>query len=182
MGLVASLIPTPRCHFLMTGYTPLNVAGAGDQKMAKTSVRKTTVLDVMRRLLQTKNILVSSSVKKGKYISILNIIQGDVDPTQVHKSLQRIRERKLANFIPWGPASIQVALSKKSPYVDSPHKVSGMMLANHTSIRSLFKIIIDQQKKMRKRNAFLDGYKAFKVFENGFDEFDNAEESVLNLI
>ncbi len=72
MGLVASLIPTPRCHFLMTGYTPLTVAG-GD-KFMKTSVRKTTVLDVMRRLLQTKNILVSSSVKKGKYISILNII------------------------------------------------------------------------------------------------------------
>jgi tubulin gamma len=23
MGLIASLIPTPRCHFLMTGYTPL---------------------------------------------------------------------------------------------------------------------------------------------------------------
>jgi hypothetical protein len=27
---------------------------------------------------------------------------------QVHKSLQRIRERKLTKFIPWGPASIQV--------------------------------------------------------------------------
>lgn len=141
MGLVASLIPTPRCHFLMTGYTPLTVAG--EDKSLKASVRKTTVLDVMRRLLQTKNILVSNSVKKGKYISILNIIQGDVDPTQVHKSLQRIRERKLANFIPWGPASIQVALSKKSPYVESPHKVSGMMLANHTSIRSLFKVILE---------------------------------------
>jgi tubulin gamma len=35
-------------------------------------------------------------------------MQGEVDPTQVHKSLQRIRERKLANFIEWGPASIQV--------------------------------------------------------------------------
>ena len=35
-------------------------------------------------------------------------VQGEVDPTQVHKSLQRIRERKLANFIEWGPASIQV--------------------------------------------------------------------------
>ena len=90
MGLVASLIPTPRCHFLMTGYTPLTVAatsGVGDQHLLKTSVRKTTVLDVMRRLLQTKNILVSTSVKKGRYISILNIIQGEVDPTQVHKSL-----------------------------------------------------------------------------------------------
>ena len=25
IGLLASLIPTPRCHFLMTGYTPLNI-------------------------------------------------------------------------------------------------------------------------------------------------------------
>jgi tubulin gamma len=181
MGLVASLIPTPRCHFLMTGYTPITVAGS-DKQMVKPSVRKTTVLDVMRRLLQTQNILVSSSVKKGSYISILNIIQGDVDPTQVHKSLQRIRERKLATFIPWGPASIQVALSKKSPYVDSPHKVSGMMLANHTSIRNLFKIIIEGQKKMRRRNANLHTYKQFSMFSDSLEEFDQSEESVLNLM
>lgn len=56
---------------------------------------------------------------------------------QVHKSLQRIRERKLANFIPWGPASIQVALSRKSPYLPSAHRVSGLMMANHTSISSV---------------------------------------------
>ena len=176
MGLVASLIPTPRCHFLMTGYTPLTV------DKVNTSIRKTTVLDVMRRLLQTKNILVSSSVKKGKYISILNIIQGDVDPTQVHKSLQRIRERKLANFIPWGPASIQVALSKKSPYVETPHKVSGMMLANHTSIRNLFKIILEQYKKFRKRGAQLHHYKETKIFSDSYEEFDHSEEAVRKLI
>jgi hypothetical protein len=41
----------------------------------------------------------------------------------VHKALQRIRERKLVNFIPWGPASIQVALSRKSPYLESANKV-----------------------------------------------------------
>lgn len=69
----------------------------------------------MRRLLQTKNIMVSANTRRGCYISVLNIIQGEVDPTQVHKSLQRIRERKLAKFIPWGPASIQV--SKKVDFV-----------------------------------------------------------------
>ena len=58
-------------------------------------------------------------------------------PRQVHKSLQRIRERKLANFIPWGPASIQVALSRKSPYLPSAHRVSGLMMANHTNISSV---------------------------------------------
>lgn len=64
-------------------------------------------------------------------------IQGEVDPTQVHKSLQRIRERKLAQFIPWGPASIQVSLSRKSPYIQTAHRVSGLMLANHTNISSV---------------------------------------------
>ena len=69
MGLISSLIPTPRCHFLMTSYTPLILDPKEQQ-----NIRKTTVLDVMRRLLQTKNILVSTPVKKGSYISILNII------------------------------------------------------------------------------------------------------------
>lgn len=125
-------------------------------------MRKTTVLDVMRRLLQPKNVMVSTAARDRHishcYVSILNIIQGDVDPSevsraldvvdeqfiecrfftfQVHKSLMRIRERKLADFIPWGPASIQVALSKKSPYITTQHRVSGLMLANHTGISSV---------------------------------------------
>lgn len=133
----------------------------------------------MRRLLQPKNRLVSTSfgsdAKSNCYISIMNIIQGDeVDPTdvslrlclpnllcsiltrsscsfttfawQVHRSLVRIRERSLASFIPWGPASIQVALTKQSPYVRAksaaegtapPPRVSGCMLANHTGIASV---------------------------------------------
>jgi tubulin gamma len=55
VGLLASLIPSPRCHFLMAGYTPLSVDNEGLQT---SNVRKTTVLDVMRRLLQPKNIMV----------------------------------------------------------------------------------------------------------------------------
>jgi hypothetical protein len=221
VGLIASLIPTPRCHFLMAGYTPLTV-GDGEGGLAGSAIRKTTVLDVMRRLLQPKNIMVREERLEGgggwwgggvvggdvhphspvlpnnqrrtpptptphhtphhttpkynqnkqtkpnapkvspharakdlstaRYISILNIIQGEVDPTQVHKSLQRIRERGSAKFIEWGPASIQVALSKKSPYVTSAHRVSGLMLANHTSVRHLFnKIMRDYEKLMGPR-------------------------------
>eukprot|EP01017_Pseudomicrothorax_dubius_P032355 TRINITY_DN422_c0_g1_i9.p1 TRINITY_DN422_c0_g1~~TRINITY_DN422_c0_g1_i9.p1 ORF type:complete len:454 (+),score=107.99 TRINITY_DN422_c0_g1_i9:60-1421(+) len=174
VGLLASLIPTPRCHFLMTGYTPLTI------ERQVSAVRKTTVLDVMRRLLQTKNIMVSASTKKGCYMSILNIIQGEVDATQIHKSLQRIRERKLARFIPWGPASIQVALSKKSPYVETAHKVSGLMLANHTNIYALFDRVLKQYDKLKKRNAFLENYKKEKDFE--IEEFDYSKEVVEQLV
>ena len=35
------------------------------------------------RLTQAKNIMVSASTRKGCYISILNIIQGAVDPSSV---------------------------------------------------------------------------------------------------
>jgi len=179
IGMVASLIPTPRLHFLMTGYTPL----VTDQTTA--SVRKTTVLDVMRRLLQPKNMMVYTGRQRTNnhcFISILNIIQGEIDTTQVHKSLQRIRERKLANFITWGPASIQVALSRKSPYVQSSHRVSGLMLANHTSISELFQRSSKQFSKLYQRQAFLDQFRKEDMFKDNLDEMDASHEIVRELI
>lgn len=177
IGMLASLIPTPRCHFLMTGYTPLSLSLDRQTQ----TVRRTTVLDVMRRLLHTKNIMVSCTTRRGVYVSILNIIQGDVDPTQVHKSLQRIRERKLAKFIKWGPASIQVALSRQSPYIQHAHKVSGLMMANHTAICQLFDRSIKQYDKLRSRNAFLDNYRQEPMFADSLDEFDDAKEVLVSL-
>lgn len=121
--------------------------------------------------------MVSASTKKGVYISILNIIQGEVDSSQIHKSLQRIKEKRLANMIEWGPASIQVALSKKSPYVENPHKVSGLMLANHTNIRQLFVKLIKNYENMRSKNAYIDHYKKEKIFKDNLDEFDDSRLS-----
>jgi tubulin gamma len=86
VGIVASLIPTPRCHFLMTSYTPFS----GENVEQAKTVRKTTVLDVMRRLLQPKNRMVSTNpTKKSCYMSILNIIQGEADPSDVRQIKSR---------------------------------------------------------------------------------------------
>jgi tubulin gamma len=209
IGLLASLIPTPRCHFLMTGYTPLTLNpavakmaspfGYGDTNNSKTvptsnsddaqhsevtGRTKTTVLDVMRRLTQPKNIMVSANTRSatGCYISILNILQGDTDPTEIHKALQRIRERQLLQFIPWGPASIQVALARKSPYLESPHKVSGFLLANHTSMAELMERLLHQYDRIKSRNAFLDNYRREPMFQDSLDEFDHARETVVDLM
>ncbi len=202
ISIIAALIPTPRCHFLMTSYTPFT----GDNIEQAKTVRKTTVLDVMRRLLQPKNRMVSTTSSRSScYIGILNIIQGEADQSevssyprvpclfhtskvnprakkQVNKSLLRMRERDIAKFIPWGPASIQVAISKKSPYISHTHRVSGLMLANHTSIATLFKRIVLQYDKMRKRNAYLEGYKKEAMFADGLGEFDEARAVVMDLI
>ncbi|KAL5993548.1 Tubulin gamma-1 chain [Asimina triloba] len=149
VGLLASLIPTPRCHFLMTGYTPLTVEHQANV------IRKTTVLDVMRRLLQAR--------RSGPYTALTHD-----NLNQVHESLQRIRERKLVNFIEWGPASIQV---------------SGLMLASHTSIRHLFSKCLSQYEKLRKKQAFLDNYRKFPMFaDNDLSEFDESRELIESLV
>ena len=80
------------------------------------------------------------------------------------------------------PASIQVALSRKSPYVHSPHRVSGLMLANHTSIRDLFSRILKQYDQLRKRDAFLDNYRKVDMFADDLSEFDDSREIVQDLI
>ncbi|BGP28158.1 gamma-tubulin [Rhodotorula toruloides] len=197
VSMVASLIPTPRCHFLTTSYTPF----MSDRAEQARAVRKTTVLDVMRRLLQPKNRLVSTSfasdAKSNCYISTMNIIQGDdLDPKDVHKSLIRIRERSLAQFIPWGPASIQVALTKPSPYVKAraalraleanapppPPRVSGCMIANHTGIASLFARQLQQFDSLFNRKAFLTEFQREVMFENGLEPLSEARAVVKELI
>lgn len=79
VGLIASLIPTPRCHFLMAGCTPLTLestsaCGGGVAHHANPAVRKTTVLDVMRRLLQPKNIMVRALLFAPSFCAILFLI------------------------------------------------------------------------------------------------------------
>ena len=178
VGLVSSLVPTPRCHFLMTSFTPLHITGQ------KKRIQKTSCLDVMRRLLQPKNIMVSCGTKNGCYISILDIIRGDVDPTDIHKSLQRIREKKIVDFIPWGPASIQVALSKQSPYLKNkiPYRVSGCMMANHSNIGNLFKRMLNSFNKLIAKQAFLNQYRQTSIFENDLSEFDDAKYACIYII
>ncbi len=56
------------------------------------------------------------------------------------------------------------------------------MLANQTSIATLFKRIVVNYDKMRKRNAYLDGYKKEAPFADGLGEFDEARAVVMDLI
>lgn len=64
----------------------------------------------------------------------------------------------------------------------SSHRVSGLMLANHTGIASMFKRTADQYDRLRKRNAFLDMYKREAMFSSDLSEFDEARETVTELM
>lgn len=177
VSLLAPLIPTPPCHFLMTGYTPISLS------TTRQIVRKTSVIDVMSRLLDSKNIMMSAPVDKGMYISILNIIQGEVDPSEIHSALRQIRENKALRFIPWGPASLQLALSRKSPFIETTNRVSGLMLANHTNIRTLFKSNLSAFQQMYRQNMYVHNYESTSYLQDRLkDEFDECVKAVEKVI
>lgn len=149
-----------------TALGPLSIDAQAASLRPKSPSKPNPTQPLPRHLaMQPKNMMVSLPVRargleQARYISLLNIIQGEVDPSQLHASLLRIRERRLASFIEWGPASIQVALSRRSPYTRAGHRVSGLALANNTSIRHLFNRTIAQFDKLFQRKAFVDNYKA----------------------
>jgi tubulin gamma len=185
-ALLASLIPTPRCHFLMTGYTPLVLSDN-----AREMVRKTTVLDVMRRLTQPANLMVSATgptkgssnaadpSTAGCYLSCLHILQGaNIDPVSIHRALQRIRERQLVTFLPWGPANLQVVAAPPRRHQRSA--VTGFLLANHTSMAVLLDAMLNDFDQIRSRNAFLENYRK-EFFNNSLDELDSSREMVQSL-
>jgi len=60
--------------------------------------------------------------------------------------------------------------------------VSGLMMANHTSIQRLFQKTMRQYDDMRKRNAFVANYRKEKMFSDGLEEFDSSKEVVASLI
>ncbi|KAK2952991.1 putative Tubulin gamma chain [Blattamonas nauphoetae] len=181
-GIIASLVPTPRCHFMMTSYTPLA------SQNAQQAIRKTSVHDVMRRLIEPQNLMVSCSRDKGVYASILNIIQpgsansSDIDQAAIHKTLQQLRAKQRVKFVPWCPASIQVAVAKRSPFIEQSSRVSGLMLANHTSINTMFERTLRQFWTMLKSKAYLFKYAESKVIKGNENEFEECGNAVTSLI
>ncbi len=86
----------------------------------------------MTRLLHPKNLMVSADTRKGCYLSLLNIIQGEVDPLQVHEALNRIQSRKLVKFMPWGPSSIQVLFLRATRGRIVGSQCDGLFVNSHT--------------------------------------------------
>lgn len=82
-SIVASVAPIQKCHYLVAGYTPFTTDTVDKAKI----LRKTTVFDIMRRLLQPKNIMASFvPTRQSCFISAFNLLRGQVDTSEVNFS------------------------------------------------------------------------------------------------
>ncbi|KAK0416722.1 hypothetical protein QR680_012648 [Steinernema hermaphroditum] len=173
----AHLVPFSPMHFLQTGYTPLVSPNTG-------WVQKTSVQDVLRRLLQPNSMMVSTGVDRNDehyMLACLAIIQGSFDMRDVNAALERISERNSTRFPEWMPGSVEVTSTMKSPYAKNTHRISGLLLANHTSASTMFRNIVSQFDKLRKSNAYLANFKKEAIFADNLDVMDESREKVIQL-
>ncbi|MES1906203.1 MAG: Tubulin gamma-2 chain, partial [Paramarteilia canceri] len=120
-SLIAGLIPMHRLHYLISSFTPLGL----QVNNFSTSSKKSNIYDIMRRLIKPQSMLSSipnmkSSISSGSpeikhcYISMLNILRGEIDCTQINRCVSNIRDQSLVEFVPWAPACIQTCISYKA--------------------------------------------------------------------
>lgn len=161
-SIYTSLIPFNNLKFIIPSYTPFVC-----DTLSKI-IRKTSCFDVMRRLLHQKCRLATfEATKSTSAISVLNVLNGVNDSTEVHKSIMKIMDRNLLTFVPWMQPYFNVALSKQK---SNSSRVSGLALLNTTGISLLLSKIVNQFDKLRKQKAFVEIYKKFNVDVDAFDE------------
>ncbi|KAH3670478.1 hypothetical protein OGAPHI_000993 [Ogataea philodendri] len=172
-SILSTLIPSPDLHFLIPSYTPFT----SDYVSNAHEIRRSTAYDVILEVLDKKLRMCSSS-DTGMNLSVLDIIIGEIDQSDVQKALVKARTR--LNYVPWSSSAIHMALGKKSPFHNKTSKqVSGLMLSNSTSILKLLKKTLSEYDQLKSRGAFLNNYtKGDYEFDHGDIslEFDESRE------
>lgn len=160
--------PIPGCHFLVPSYSPFLESRAA-------VLRKTTCLDIQRRLLLPKSRLMAFEESESNcVISAINLMMG-VESSEVEKSLLRLRQRSSLRFAPWAPSTIQIAIGR------SPEStISGVLLNNTTGIGRALRRVAAQYDSLKARNAFLEMYK--REGQEYLEEFGAARETTQWLI
>ncbi|TBU14595.1 gamma-tubulin [Ordospora colligata] len=170
----ASLVPIDPFKFVVPSYTPF-VCG----EMSRV-VRKATPSDVMRRLLLPKTRLASyDSSKTQAFVSVMNILHGVDDASEVSRTVMRLLDKRVVNFVPWMPPSFNVVLNRNISNRMGVSRVSGLGLINSSGIASAIDKICGQFDKLRRQRAFLDIYKKFGV---DTEMFDQSKETIQKLL
>jgi len=164
--LAVNLIPFPRLHFFMIGFSPLTARSSQEY-------RQLSVAELTTQMFDAKNMMCASDPRHGRYLTASALFRGKMSTKEVDAQMVNVQNKNSSYFVEWIPNNI------KSSVCDVPPKNLKMavtFLGNSTSIMEMFKRVIEQFTLMFRRKAFLHWYTG-----EGMDEMEFTEaESNLN--
>ncbi|KAL9007161.1 MAG: hypothetical protein Q9188_000095 [Gyalolechia gomerana] len=167
--LAVNMVPFPRLHFFMVGFSPLTSRGASH-------FRAVTVPELTQQMYDPKNMMAASDFRNGRYLTCAAIFRGNVSMKEVEDQMRNVQNKNASYFVEWIPNNVQTALCSIPP---RGLRMSSTFIGNSTSIQELFKRVGDQFTAMFRRRAFLHWYTG-----EGMDEmeFTEAESNMNDLV
>merc|ERR1711977_685502 len=167
--LAVNLIPFPRLHFFLVGFTPLTSRGSQQY-------RALTVPELTQQMWDAKNMMCAADPRHGRYLTASALFRGQMSTKEVDEQMLAVQNKNSSYFVEWIPNNV------KSSVCDIPPKglkMSATFIGNSTAIQEMFKRISEQFTAMFRRKAFLHWYTG-----EGMDEmeFTEAESNMNDLV
>ncbi|KAJ9512871.1 hypothetical protein QJQ45_029154 [Haematococcus lacustris] len=167
--LAVNLIPFPRLHFFMVGFTPLTSRGSQQY-------RALTVPELTQQMWDAKNMMCAADPRHGRYLTAAAQFRGRMSTKEVDEQMLNVQNKNSSYFVEWIPNNV------KSSVCDIPPKglkLSATFIGNSTAIQEMFKRVSEQFTAMFRRKAFLHWYTG-----EGMDEmeFTEAESNMNDLV
>jgi tubulin gamma len=168
---VIPLIPTPNLHFLLTNIANLDFFS---------KKKKDYIKSWSKEKLFIKNQTVSLSFETGKMLSSLQFVRNQMEKNVDCFFLTNNLKREKPISLNWEKTPCDnIHISEEMKWDFNEKKISYF---NHTAIKDIFSETYVRYNILRKRNAFLASYLKNFPAGDGIDLFEDAKESIYNLI
>ncbi len=183
--LAVNLIPFPRLHFFMVGFTPLTSRGSQQY-------RALSVPELTQQMWDAKNMMCAADPRHGRYLTASALFRGRMSTKEVDEQMLNVQNKNSSYFIEWIPNNVKSSVCDIPPkglkmsatfigkssvheYCCSFYALSGtfsphcndcitagfdllFFAGNSTAIQEMFKRVSEQFTAMFRRKAFLHWY------------------------
>lgn len=164
---VTNLVPFPTNHFLSASFAPMRTS-------SNEGVVRSNFSDLARETFNPENFTCALDFENNNvYLAACALFRGDVKAKEIDENMSAIR--KILNFASYVPTGIKLGLADTPP---EGYASSGLALANHTGISSVFDRLVDQFDIMFENNAYTHWYQNNGVTR---DHMVSARNSVADL-
>ncbi|KAF0755420.1 tubulin beta chain [Aphis craccivora] len=167
--LAVNMVPFPRLHFFITGFSPLTSRGSQQY-------RALTVPELVQQMFDAKNMMAACDPRHGRYLTAASIFRGRMSMKEVDEQMLNVQTKNSSYFVEWIPNNTKTAVCDIPP---RGLKMSATFIGNTTAIQEMFKRVSEQFTSMFRRKAFLHWYTG-----EGMDEmeFTEAESNMNDLV
>uniref|UniRef100_A0A0K0DVQ6 Tubulin alpha chain n=1 Tax=Strongyloides stercoralis TaxID=6248 RepID=A0A0K0DVQ6_STRER len=166
--LQTNLVPFPRIHFPIASISPI----VSKEKMIHESM---SVNEITNMCFQKNSQMVQVDLKNGKYMSVCLLYRGDVTPKDVNEAINKLKSKKLLEFVDWCPTGFKVGISSHKMKSVPGHHIGNVprtvcMVTNNTSIVEIWKRLNYKFNIMFAKKAFVHWYLSEGMEEGEFTE------------